>query len=146
MSVYFVQSGPGGRIKIGYSPYPERRIAYIQRYNGQELITLAVIEGSRGLEHALHQLLADHRAHGEWFEPAPAVLDVVRRASLQPQDWEGRVGRYDLSFSDDELTALAYAGKNCSGAADRARRDPYSYNLNIIAGMLLLFPEEARAA
>lgn len=145
MSVYFIQAGIGGRIKIGYSPRPRQRIEYIQRYNGVKLITLACITGTAGLEKALHRILAEHRAHGEWFEPVPRVLDLARRAASLPQDYEGRQGDCDLEFSSEKLDFLIAKGGNAAGAAERARTDPYNFTFNVLAGVLGLFPEEGRA-
>lgn len=144
MSVYFIQAGNGGRIKIGFSPYPEQRIAYIQKYNGVELTTLACIPGTAGLEKAIHNILAEYRAHGEWFEPTPEVLDLVRRAAALPQDYEGARGAWGIRFCREELDFLIAKGGRSSEIARRVRRDPYDFTFNVLDGVLCLFPEERR--
>lgn len=141
VSVYFIQAGVGGRIKIGYSPMPYRRIDYIRSLCGPNLIVLAVIEGSAGVEHNLHRFLSAHRAHHEWFEPAPEVLEVVRRAQTVPQDDGRRQDAFEREFDDDELSALCACDGPIGDAADAARRQNYGYYNGVLAILLRLFPE-----
>lgn len=107
MSVYFVQSGEGGRIKIGYAGIPKWRIAYLRRFSGPDLVLLALIDGSRTLEGKLHRLMAASHAHDEWFDPTPEVLSLVGRAKLLPQDGGGLSELWRIEFTDEELVTLA---------------------------------------
>lgn len=76
--VYFV-SAPG-RIKIGFTRFPERRLVILRRDDMEELTVVAIIDGERNLEKKLHNLLKDHRLKGEWFADCPAVRQVIEEA------------------------------------------------------------------
>jgi hypothetical protein len=66
--VYFIQGKCTGRIKIGISKSPRRRISMHQVGSPEELVLLAVTTGGREMEKALHQRFSGSRVHGEWFE------------------------------------------------------------------------------
>lgn len=127
MSVYFVQAGTGGRIKVGYSPVPKQRVDFIRRFSGPDLFVLAVIEGPRTLEHRVHQLLAAHRHHGEWFDPVSEVLKVTERAASMPQDLEGRLNTlWATDFTWDEIDYYIALGGVVGSAALAVKSHPYS--------------------
>jgi hypothetical protein len=143
MSVYFIQAGHGGRIKIGYSPDPDMRIDFIRRLCGPDLIVLAVIEGSVGVERKLHELLQDHCAHHEWFEPTLEVLDVVRRAKLLYQ--AGVRDAAKRQFTSEDLRGLINRGGMIGDAAATAFREDIPYRYKVLAVLLRLFPENSGA-
>ena len=142
MTVYFVQAGEGGRIKVGYSPYPDQRIDFLRRFNGADIKVLATIEGTRRLEHYIHVHLAAHRAHGEWFNPTPEVLELCRMAALLPQDPEGRThGMQDWEYGDDDLAFLAQRA-DIIGRAARATIDFKSkYSFAVLESLMRLLGE-----
>lgn len=76
--VYFVQGVDGGPIKIGYSWDVQTRVSALGVGSPVRLRVLAVIVGTGADEQELHQLLAVHRLHGEWFAPHSDVLAVIR--------------------------------------------------------------------
>ena len=76
--VYFVQRESGGPIKIGYSANIPERIAGLQTEYGK-LKVLLIIRGSFRKEKSMHKQFAKYRLYGEWFEPAPAVLNEIER-------------------------------------------------------------------
>lgn len=78
--VYFVQSGSGGPIKIGWSQDVDRRMAELQVGNAHRLIFLGKIAGRMEDESATHAKFAHLRMEGEWFRDAPEVHDYVREA------------------------------------------------------------------
>ena len=78
MSVYFIQAGEGGSIKIGTSTHPKKRLRGLQTSHDTELRLLAAIEGGEKLEAELHERLAPWHVRGEWFRPSPEVLAVVQ--------------------------------------------------------------------
>lgn len=147
MSVYFVQAGEGGRIKIGYSPYPLRRIKHLQQFSGPDLITLAIIEGERTLESMLHNIVQAHRVHGEWFDPTPEVLDIVRRAAALPQDFQGSLKDCMLTqFTGTELDHLVRVDGPIGKAALAAQGCPNAYYFGVLAQLLRMFPLDGDAA
>lgn len=76
--VYFIQADLGDDIKIGWSKNPIKRLKGLQTAAQKELHLLAVMEGDGDLEYAVHQRFAKHRTVGEWFRPAPEILELVR--------------------------------------------------------------------
>lgn len=77
MSVYFIQAGDDGLIKIGRSDNVERRLKALQRGAPVELRVLATFPGGAREEAALHLLLDADSSHGEWFRPTEAVLTAA---------------------------------------------------------------------
>lgn len=67
------------RVKIGFSSDPASRVATISTSAPYECRLLGTILGSQDQERRLHELLAPHRRHGEWFEATGA--DVARLVS-----------------------------------------------------------------
>ena len=77
-SVYFIQPVDGGRIKIGVSGNPEIRLRDLQTGSPVDLRIIALIpDAAPGTEPALHVRFAHARAHGEWFDPTPDLLDYI---------------------------------------------------------------------
>lgn len=76
--VYVVRGASSGLVKIGHSGDPDRRIRSLQRSSGESLSILVTMPGGEALEERLHEMFAAHRRHGEWFHPAPEVLEFVK--------------------------------------------------------------------
>lgn len=74
--VYFVRSGE--HIKIGFSVDVPARMKELATGNPVQLELLAVVNGGRDLERAIHEALANHRSQREWFHDRPEVLQVMR--------------------------------------------------------------------
>lgn len=69
--VYFITREPfDGKVKIGMSVNPIRRLATLQTGNHEKLVARHVFESPdyKTLERTLHQLCAGSRARGEWFD------------------------------------------------------------------------------
>lgn len=78
-SVYFMQSEGGGRIKIGSSNDPERRLQEALTHSATPLRIVGVIRDAiEGLEGELHARFAYARRHLEWFEPVPELVRFIR--------------------------------------------------------------------
>lgn len=76
-SVYAIQMGEDGPIKIGTAQKPWERIATLQTASPYRLRGLAAWPGSVAEEAALHKHFAEDRLEGEWFKPSPELLAVV---------------------------------------------------------------------
>lgn len=76
--VYFVAAP--GRIKIGFTRNPEKRLIALRRADMEELTVVAIVDGYRSLEKKLHGLLQAHRLRGEWFVDCPEVREVINDA------------------------------------------------------------------
>lgn len=79
--VYFLQAGVGGPIKIGFTKgNPENRIRALQVASPVKLILIGTANGNNLEEKLLHFHLCGHRLIGEWFHPAPQVMEAIANA------------------------------------------------------------------
>lgn len=78
--IYFIIEGVNGAIKIGRTRKLGERIASLQTGNSKKLRLLAfTIEYGEMSETNLHLIFDEHHIHGEWFTPAPEILDFIAR-------------------------------------------------------------------
>lgn len=78
--VYFAQAFAGGPIKIGRSARPADRIRSLQAGSPAPLDLVCVIPGGEQTERTLHEIFADGRLHGEWFdETTPGLAAVIEQ-------------------------------------------------------------------
>ena len=83
--VYFVRYGHDGPIKIGYSATPRVRLAEICSIQMPEpLIPMGAMPGSQADEVSLHRKFAALRLRGEWFRPAPELLEYIAQVTALP--------------------------------------------------------------
>ncbi len=75
--VYFVRAKLSGYIKIGFTRVPNKRIGTIMTDCPEPVELIGKIAGSLADERALHARFADHRLNGEWFRPAPELIEYV---------------------------------------------------------------------
>lgn len=81
--VYFVQDTERGLIKVGFTTKEMRgRLKELQCGNPFPIAVLALVQGTRLDEKLLHDRFEILRFRGEWFHPAPELLDYI--ASLSP--------------------------------------------------------------
>lgn len=66
--LYFIQAKGSGRIKIGRSKNPQRRLKTLQTGNASQLKMVANLDGLGWREKDLHNTLKKWRLKGEWFE------------------------------------------------------------------------------
>lgn len=142
MSVYFVQAGEGGRIKIGYAGVPERRIAYLGRFSGPDLKVLAVIEGSARLESYLHQHCKSSHAHDEWFDPTPEVVALVKNAQELHSVRGGARQNDEVHFTDEEIETLCKCEGVIGVMARETRRFYYNYNTHVLFQLIRLLDDQ----
>jgi len=84
--VYFLESADTGLIKIGFSTNVEQRARAIESMGGSAVRLLATKPGTFKTERRLHRRFAAWRTRGEWFEPNPALLDLIEDAALLEGD------------------------------------------------------------
>jgi hypothetical protein len=78
-SVYFIQQGSSGPVKIGKADQVASRLATLQTANPLPLRLLATTDGGEARERELHAQFATDRMHGEWFYPSPALMGFIAR-------------------------------------------------------------------
>jgi hypothetical protein len=78
MTVYFLQAGcEGGPIKIGTTNNLRRRMGALHKPAPGRLWLLSAISGGALQEGELHRRFSKHRISGEWFLPAPELLEYI---------------------------------------------------------------------
>lgn len=85
--VYFIRSEPG-EIKIGLAIDVQKRLRGLQTSHPYALTLLTAVKGSKEVECAYHKQFAEHRLHGEWFEPHPDILAEIERLNAHPTHQE----------------------------------------------------------
>lgn len=87
-SVYFVEAVGLDMIKIGYALDLAKRFTAMMTSSPAALSLLGTLPGGPREEMELHERLAAHRAHGEWFHKTPEVMAVVATATPSiGQEW-----------------------------------------------------------
>ena len=77
-TIYFIQQGDVGPIKIGVTRKLEDRLIALQTGNPAELRIIATISAPPALEPQLHAYFDEHRLMGEWFNPVDEVLEFAK--------------------------------------------------------------------
>jgi hypothetical protein len=85
-SVYFMQEGFDGAIKIGWTTNdPERRRDNLQIGNSHQLRLLAIIpDVPQEVEFELHRRFGAAMKRSEWFFPVPELLAEVQKQTPPP--------------------------------------------------------------
>lgn len=76
--VYFIECRATGLIKIGKAAFVLERKRSMQTGSAGRLRIRGTVEQSKHAERDLHDLFRKHRAHGEWFRPAPELLEFIK--------------------------------------------------------------------
>lgn len=76
-SVYFIQAGDGGPIKIGCSCNVAMRLSVLQIGNAEPLRTLCTMPGAFAEEHRLHARFKADNIGGEWFRPSADLMAFI---------------------------------------------------------------------
>jgi hypothetical protein len=79
MFIYFIQCLATKKIKIGYARDPWARLTCIQTGCPTPLLLLGMMPGNRFVERDLHAKFAGHLYRGEWFDPAPEIIEYIER-------------------------------------------------------------------
>lgn len=101
-----MQPTDGGAVKIGFSDNVEARRVQLEATYGRPLVVLAVMEGGRDEERAIHERFAHLRLEGrrrrgrrpEQFQPAPELLAFLGRPLL-------------ASANPDAVEAMPHGGR-----------------------------------
>lgn len=82
--IYFIQAwnDSSGLLKIGYTTDMPARFKTIQNNSPVELDVLFCMKATRTYERQLHRIFKKHRQHGEWFTPAPQILECIELMRL----------------------------------------------------------------
>jgi hypothetical protein len=80
-TVYFIQRGEDGPIKIGSTGLdPRHRLAALQIGSAERLRLLGYLQSK---ETEIHSLFSEHRLSGEWFRPHQDILEFVRTRTIR---------------------------------------------------------------
>lgn len=74
--VYFVQAR-SGPVKIGWTRDIDVRFSQLQVGNHEQLTLLRIIPARAALERELHRAFDAYRCRGEWFWPAPPLMQMI---------------------------------------------------------------------
>lgn len=75
--VYFVQVETDGPIKIGFTVDMAGRFGALQTSSPHALRLLGTVPGDEERERQIHEEFEHLRMQGEWFKPAPELLDFI---------------------------------------------------------------------
>ena len=115
MTVYFIQAGEGGPIKIGRCTDIWQRLSELQVGSHDDLIVLGVMEGNADVEAGLHKRFFALRVRGEWFESHPDIRAFIAESTTLPERRssviESRYGHTALGrwLVDEGVTAVSFA-------------------------------------
>lgn len=76
-TIYFIQAGLNGPIKIGVTTNLKQRIKDLQTSNPEKLYLIAAIYEHPELELYLHKQFKKYHIRGEWFEPGPDIFGYL---------------------------------------------------------------------
>ena len=90
MSVYFIQYGESGPIKIGYSNNPFERIKVLQSNAvAHQLKLLAIMDGSRFEESAMHLRFREFHLTRELFSPGLQLMEFIVSLGIPSRNFAG---------------------------------------------------------
>lgn len=76
MSIYFLQTGDDGPVKIGFATSVKARVKTIQLSSPEKLRVIREIEGDIPMERWLHRHFKKHQLNGEWFSFCDEMLVI----------------------------------------------------------------------
>lgn len=76
-SIYFVQAGETGPIKIGWSVRANVRLSDLQTGCPEPLRLLGAVPGKKHEERMFHRMFRHARIRGEWFHPVPSIVALA---------------------------------------------------------------------
>lgn len=122
--IYFIQSGNGGPIKIGFTESDvQARFSQLQTGSPYPLTLLGVIHGDQNAEKALHEKFKAHHIRNEWFEPHKEILryvamaDPLEEAKINPDFVFDLKKQMKMVEAEYIRKALEFCGGNRAKAA-----------------------------
>jgi hypothetical protein len=124
MAIYFIQDTKTKSVKIGFTTNILKRLCTLQQNNAHPLVVLALFDGGKEDERALHQSISTHRMRGEWYAKAAAAeidrvrlpkLEIPKRAPPKPSVRKG--GRPKRARPDAGLLVVIALAKTISNLA-----------------------------
>lgn len=103
---YFVVSADANMLKIGQTKNLKKRLAALQGASPVPLEVRANVPFTERLEGALHEALAKHRHHGEWFVYSDELVELTMMARVLPPS-----KFLDLLFGQGLIPESVYLGK-----------------------------------
>lgn len=76
MSVYMVQAGDVGPVKIGQTSSLIGRLQQLQTEHYEVIKLIRLLDGGSGVEHWLHKQFVASHIRGEWFRFDPVMLTI----------------------------------------------------------------------
>lgn len=129
--VYFITDGDA--IKIGYSDAPELRLRTLQCASHKPLRIIDTARGTPDDEKRLHKQFGHLRLKGEWFAPAPELVEFIKDfCRLHPAE----LARRELAaWAPNQPKAVQNAVANLDGwlVAYKAAEDNIDGGVNILA-------------
>jgi hypothetical protein len=80
--VYFIEAVGLGRVKIGYSSDPTRRLRELNTASPTELIIFRSMPGNEQMEKDIHARFSHHRIKHEWFNFDDEIKDYAKKNCL----------------------------------------------------------------
>lgn len=81
--IYFIADRTSGKVKIGISNDPDKRLANLQTANGNKLEMLHVVQGDVSLEQSFHKKFKHLHMSGEWFIFTDEIREFVNQLKEQ---------------------------------------------------------------
>jgi hypothetical protein len=121
--VYAIGDGEG-RVKIGWSADPLRRLVKLRSDCPGEVKLLGVIEATKAQEAEAHELLAPWRVSGEWFRcegPVAAFVGMLALPKPKPIDVDPNPHPLKYFLADREMSQAEFAKRIGSTQASVSR-------------------------
>ena len=110
-----MQIGEGGPIKIGHALNPYKRRSTLQIGSVAEIEILAIVDGARGEEQAIHAQFSHLHIRGEIFAPSADLLEYIEAMPKHEKPAPKPRGRPQIN---EEQTPARFPG----GTLDRIDR------------------------
>jgi homoserine dehydrogenase len=105
MTIYFIQAGPAGPVKIGWAVDVPSRMQTLQTAHYEVLQLLRTVDCDREFEYLLHRRFISNRCRGEWFNFDGEML-TIDPTQLVPPTTNGQ--RKEMPDYDTTTTVGAF--------------------------------------